>query len=240
MIMKRYPAHFLSLSFLGCLICGLLTAGNSMAAKPNILFVFTDDHAAHAIGAYGSKINKTPHMDSLARDGMLFKRCYVANSICGPSRAVILTGKYNHLNGFMINGGTPFDGSQQTFPKLLQKSGYQTAIVGKWHLLSTPTGFDYFDVLVGQGPYYNPPMRTLNDEGEVVTRSHTGYTTDIITDKALHWLKEDRDRDKPFVLMYQHKAPHRNWQPNIKHLNLFDDVEIPEPDTLWDDYSNRA
>ena len=149
------------------------------AQRPNILFIFTDDHAAHAISAYGSKINTTPNMDRLANEGMLFKKCYVSNSICGPSRAVILTGKYNHLNGFFRNGIT-FNGAQQTFPKLLRKVGYTTAVIGKWHLKSTPTGFDYFDVLVGQGPYYNPPMKTTDDDGKVVTVKHTGYTTDII------------------------------------------------------------
>ncbi len=220
---------------------GLLLLPSLFAAqRPNIIFVFTDDHAAHAISAYGSKINKTPNMDRLAKEGMLFKKCYVSNSICGPSRAVILTGKYSHLNGFLRNQRAPFDGSQQTFPKLLQKAGYQTAIVGKWHLKSTPTGFDYFDVLVGQGPYYNPPMKTMDENGNVVTRKHTGYTTDIITDKTLTWLKKDRDSKKPFMLMYQHKAPHRNWQPGPKHLNMFDDVEIPEPETLYDDYKGRT
>ena len=222
------------------IVLSLTLAAYAAAPRPNILFVFTDDHAAHAISAYGSKINTTPNMDRLAREGMLFRRCYVANSICGPSRAVILTGKYNHLNGFMINGGTPFDGSQQTFPKLLRQHGYQTAIVGKWHLLSTPTGFDYFDVLIGQGPYYNPRMKTTDEKGKVVVREHTGYTTDIITDKTLAWLKQSRDPAKPFLLMYQHKAPHREWAPNLKHINLFDDVDIPEPATLWDDYSGRA
>ena len=209
------------------------------APRPNIIFVFTDDHAAHAISAYGSKINTTPHMDRIAREGMLFKKCYVSNSICGPSRAVILTGKYNHLNGYFRNGLT-FDGAQMTFPKLLRKAGYTTAMIGKWHLKSTPTGFDYFDVLIGQGPYYNPRMKTTDEDGKVVTRPHTGYTTDIITDKALAWLKKDRDPKQPFMLMYQHKAPHRNWQPGPKYLNMFDGVDIPEPETLWDDYEGRT
>ena len=210
------------------------------AKQPNILFIFTDDHAAHAISAYGSKINTTPHMDRLAKEGMLFEKCYVSNAICGPSRAVILTGKYSHLNGFLKNQRQPFDGSQQTFPKLLRKVGYTTAVIGKWHLKSTPTGFDYFDVLIGQGPYYNPPMKTTDEEGKVITEKNTGYTTDIITDKALAWLKNDREKDKPFMLMYQHKAPHRNWQPGPKHLTMFDGVDIPEPETLWDDYKGRT
>ena len=212
---------------------------SNAAQRPNILFVFTDDHAAHAISAYGSKINTTPHMDRLAREGILFEKCYVSNAICGPSRAVILTGKHSHLNGFFRNGIT-FNGAQQTFPKLLRKADYTTAVIGKWQLRSTPTGFDYFDVLIGQGPYYNPPMKTTNEAGEVITEKNTGYTTDIITDKALAWLKKDRDPKKPFMLMYQHKAPHRNWQPGPKHLTTFDDVTIPEPKTLFDDYKGRT
>ena len=221
------------------LLAGWLAMPSAAAERPNILFVFTDDHAAHAISAYGSKINTTPHMDRIAREGMLFEKCYVSNSICGPSRAVILTGKHSHLNGFFRNGIT-FNGAQQTFPKLLRKAGYTTAVIGKWHLGSTPTGFDYYDVLKGQGPYYNPPMITADENGEPVTKPHTGYTTDIITDKALAWLKKDRNSKKPFMLMYQHKAPHRNWQPGPKHLTTFDDVTIPEPETLWDDYKGRT
>ncbi len=132
------------------LVCGLVAAPEAEAAKrPNVLFIFTDDHSARAISAYGSRINRTPHMDRIAQEGMRFRKCYVTNSICGPSRAVILTGKYSHLNGFLMNGRTPFDGSQQTFPKLLRKVGYETAMIGKWHLKSVPTGFDYFDVLIG-------------------------------------------------------------------------------------------
>ncbi len=212
-----------------CLLA--LCASVSFAARPNIVFIFTDDHSSQAISAYGSKINQTPNMDRIAREGMLFRNCFVSNAICGPSRAVIQTGKYSHLNGFLTNGNT-FDGSQQTFPKLLQKAGYQTAVVGKWHLKSTPTGFDYSEVLLGQGPYYNPPMKKNG-----VGTKHVGYTTDIITDLALNWLEKERDPDKPFMLMYQHKAPHRNWQPGPKHLNKYDDVTIPEPATLFYDYS---
>lgn len=217
----------------------LVITQKSTANTPNILFVFTDDHAAHAISAYGSKINKTPNIDRIANEGMKFEKCYVTNSICGPSRATILTGKYNHLNGFVRNGNT-FNGAQQTFPKILGKAGYQTAVIGKWHLRSVPTGFDYYDVLIGQGPYYNPPMRTEGEDGQPVTVRHVGYTTDIITDKTLDWLKDDRDKSKPFMLMMQHKAPHRNWQPGPKHLNMYDDVEIPEPESLRDDYKGRA
>jgi len=207
--------------------------------RPNILFIFTDDHCEQALSAYDATRMSTPNLDRIANEGMKFTRCYVTNSICGPSRAVIQTGKYSHLNGFVRNGNT-FDGSQQTFPKLLRKAGYQTAIVGKWHLASTPQGFDYFDVLKGQGPYYNPPMLFGGIEAEATLREHVGYTTDIIRDKTLAWLKEERDADKPFMLMFQHKAPHRNWQPAPEYLNWLDEEVIPEPDTLFDDYSGRA
>ncbi len=212
----------------------------AMAAdRPNILFIFTDDHCEQALSAYDPARITTPNLDRIANEGMRFNHCYVTNSICGPSRAVIQTGKYSHLNGFVRNGNR-FDGSQQTFPKLLQAADYQTAVIGKWHLASTPQGYDYFDVLKGQGPYYNPPMLTEGPDGKPISREHTGYTTDIIADKALSWLKEGRDQHKPFMLMCQHKAPHRNWMPGPKYLNWLDDVTIPEPETLWDDYSGRT
>ncbi|QDU95623.1 sulfatase family protein [Lignipirellula cremea] len=202
--------------------------------RPNILFIMADDHGYQAIGAYGSVVNETPNIDRIATEGMRFDRCFVTNSICGPSRAVILTGKYSHQNGFRTNGDR-FDGSQQTVAKLLQKAGYQTAVVGKWHLGTDPTGFDDWHILQGQGPYYNPAMKT--PEGVV---KHTGYTTEIITDEALKWLQEKRDASKPFFLLYQHKAPHRNWQPGPKQLNMYDEVTIPEPQTLYDDYEGRG
>jgi arylsulfatase A-like enzyme len=204
--------------------------------RPNILFLFCDDHATQAISAYGgplAELAPTPNIDRIATEGMLFRKCYVTNSICGPSRAVVLTGKYSHLNGFRNNGDT-FDGSQQTAPKLLQKAGYQTAIVGKWHLKSIPTGFDHFEVLKGQGQYYNPMLLT---NGKPV--KHTGYTTDIITDQTLKWL-EQRDPDKPFFLMSQHKAPHGRWEPALRHLEWLEGVDVPEPSTLFDDYSGRS
>ena len=205
----------------------------ALEAKPlNVLFIFTDDHAYQTISAYGSNRNKTPNIDRIARDGMLFNRAFVTNSICAPSRAVILTGKHSHLNGQLTNGQR-FDGQQQTFPKLLQKEGYQTAIIGKWHLKSDPTGFDFWQVLQGQGPYYNPSMNTAEGVKKI-----TGYTTDVITDVTLNWLK-DRDQSKPFFVMSQHKAPHRNWQPGPKYLNKYDKIDIPEPETLRDDYQNR-
>ncbi len=206
--------------------------------RPNIVFIFSDDHAYQAISAYGdplAKIAPTPNIDRLAREGMLFDRCFVTNSLCGPSRAVVQTGLYSHRNGFYSNGGDVFDGSQTTFPKLLQKVGYQTAIVGKWHLVSDPQGYDYWNILYGQGQYYNPPMNRMGQRVQ-----HQGYTTDIITDQALDWLENMRDPSQPFVLMYQNKAPHRRWEPSLKYLHLFDDVTIPEPDTLFDDYAGRG
>ena len=209
-------------------------AAEKPASRPNILFIFSDDHAYQAIGAYGSKINKTPNLDRLAHEGMIFRNCYVTNSICGPCRAVIQTGKYSHLNGFYRNGNR-FDGSQQTFPKLLQGAGYQTAVIGKWHLTSDPQGYDHWDILIGQGPYYNPPMIRNGERVE-----NEGYTTDIITDLTLDWLKRQRDPEKPFMLMYQHKAPHREWAPGPEHLTTYDDVTIPEPETLFDDYAGRG
>jgi len=227
LILPIFVLIYFALALAGC-------TSDETSDRPNIIFIFTDDHSAEAISAYGSVINTTPHMDRLAREGMRFDRCYVTNSICAPSRATILTGKYNHINGQLTNAET-FDGSQQTFPKLLQQAGYQTAMFGKWHLKSAPTGFDEWKVLIGQGPYYNPPIRTAGD-----TVRYTGYTTDIITDLALEWLEEGRDGGKPFMLMYQHKAPHRNWQPGPQYLTMYDDEEIPEPSTLFDNYEGRT
>jgi arylsulfatase A-like enzyme len=215
----------------------LLTASCRLAPsdpRPNVLFVFSDDHAVTAVSAYGSRINRTPNLDRIANEGMLFRNAFVTNAICAPSRAVILTGKYSHLNGQLTNEET-FDGSQQTFPKLLRAAGYQTALFGKWHLGSEPTGFDRWEVLIGQGPYYNPPMSTSGG-----IREHEGYTTDIITDLALEWLESERDASRPFLLMLQHKAPHRYWDPGPDHLTLYDDVTIEEPKTLFDDWSGKG
>ncbi len=235
---KRGPIVMRSVFHLVCGLLGLWLscehANLSAAERPNILFVFTDDHASHAMSCYGSKVNTTPNLDRIATAGMLFENCFCTNSLCGPSRAVIQTGKYSHLNGFLQNGNR-FNGDQQTFPKLLKKAGYQTAVVGKWHLVTEPQGFDFYEVLYGQGPYYNPPM---NRNGQRI--NHVGYTTDIITDITLDWLKSKRNQDQPFMLMYQHKAPHRNWQPSPQHLTMYDDVTIPEPDNLFDDYSTRG
>lgn len=202
--------------------------------RPNILFIFADDHAYQAISAYGSNRNKTPHIDRIANEGILFTNCCVTNSICAPSRAVIQTGKYSHLNGVYDNR-QEFDTSQQTFPKLLKNAGYQTALIGKWHLKAEPSYFDYWEVLPGQGHYYNPDFHTAN--GMV---REEGYVTNIITDKALDWLQNKRHPEKPFLLMLQHKAPHREWSPNLTDINLYDDIEIPEPETLFDDYAGRG
>ncbi len=202
--------------------------------KPNIIFIMSDDHASHAISAYGSKINKTPNIDRLAREGMRFDNCFCTNSICAPSRAVILTGKYNHLNG-VVDNGAKFDGSQQTLPKLLQQAGYQTAIVGKWHLKSQPTGFHYSNVLPGQGEYHNPVMIENGKQ-----QKHEGYVTDLITDKALGWLKKQESSDKPFFLMLHHKAPHADWEPDQKHMDMYSDKDIPYPATFNDDYETRT
>ena len=209
----------------------------SAADRPNILFIFTDDHAPHAIGAYDGwlkDVNPTPNIDQLARQGMTFRNSFCTNSICGPSRAVILTGKHNHLNGFMHNGNN-FDGSQQTFPKLLQKVGYQTAMIGKWHLKSEPQGFNYWHVLPGQGDYYNPAFLTKDGRKTI-----EGYCTDIVTDLALDWLKDRKGSQEPFMLMCQHKAPHRTWMPALRHLNLYDDIDMPLPPTLFDKWHDNA
>lgn len=220
-------------------VCSLVFAlSTAWADRPNIVFIFSDDHATQAISAYGgplAEVAPTPHLDRIAEEGMRFTRCMVTNSICGPSRATILTGKYSHKNGFFKNEATKFDGSQQTFPKLLQKAGYQTAIIGKWHLASEPTGFDHWEILPGQGSYYNPDFLT-----EAGKHREIGYCSEIITEKGKTWLSEQRDAEKPFLLMLQHKAPHRAWDPAPKYLTLFDDITMPEPDTLFDDYEGRG
>ena len=204
--------------------------------SPNIVFIFSDDHAYQSISAYNDPrhLLETPNIDRLAKEGMRFDRCIVPNSICGPSRASILTGKYSHLNGFYNNTNSRFDGSQTTFPKLLHAAGYQTAIIGKWHLVTDPTGFDEWHILPGQGVYYNPPMIHNGQKVE-----HQGYTTDIITDLSLDWLRH-RDKSKPFLLMCQHKAPHREWLPALRHLGHNADRKFPEPPTLFDDYTGRG
>lgn len=205
--------------------------------RPNIVWIFSDDHAQKAVSAYGGPLRDvapTPNIDRIAHNGMIFQNSFVTNSLCGPCRAVILTGLHSHLNGFRQNGDR-FDGSQQTFPKLLQQAGYQTAVYGKWHLETEPTGFDAWEILPGQGCYYNPDFQSAAG-----TKREPGYVTDLITDKALDWMQHKRDPKKPFMIMIQNKAPHREWEPAPAHLNDFNDVEIPEPPTLFDDYAGRG
>jgi len=204
------------------------------ARRPNILFIMADDHASQAVGCYGSRLNRTPAIDRIAREGVRFDSCFCTNGICAPSRAVILTGKHSHLNGVRDNS-VAFDGSQATFPKLLRAAGYETALLGKWHLQSDPTGFDRWAILPGQGEYYNPDLIEMGRKSR-----RPGYVTDILTDFAADFLRSGRDASKPFLLMLHHKAPHRNWQPAERHLALFDDAVFPEPPTLRDDYATRS
>jgi arylsulfatase A-like enzyme len=210
------------------------SAGTTTPVRPNILFIFADDHATQAIGAYGSVINETPNIDRLAREGVLFRNSFCANSICAPSRATVLTGLHSAANGVLRNGNT-FDSSRPTFPQALQAAGYSTALIGKWHLAGDPSGFDFWRVLPGQGQYYNPDFRT--PEGVVRL---AGHVTALTTDLALDWLESGRDPDQPFLLMCQHKAPHRSWMPGPDELGLYRDGDLPEPPTLFDDYSGRG
>ncbi|MCJ7588655.1 MAG: sulfatase [Candidatus Aminicenantes bacterium] len=193
-----------------------------------------DDHAAQAIGCYGSRLNKTSHIDRIAQGGVRFDNCFCTNGICAPSRATILTGKYSHLHGVRDNAHV-FDGSQGTFPKLLQAAGYETALIGKWHLQSDPTGFDLWSILPDQGEYYNPDLIEMG-----TTRRRAGYVTDILTDLAVDFIEARRNSSRPFLLMLHHKAPHRNWQPAVRHMTLYDDAKFPEPPTLFDDYATRS
>lgn len=209
----------------------------SEAKRPNILFIMSDDHAAHAISAYGSRINETPHLDRIANEGMRLDNCFCTNSICAPSRATILTGKYNHLNGVRTLYEN-FDARQNHVAKILQENGYQTAMIGKWHLghggNSDPTGFDYWNIFPGQGEYHDPIMYEMGEE-----KKYKGYATDIVTDLTIDWL-DNIDREKPFFVMCHHKAPHRPWDPDEKYMHLYEDVDIPEPETFHDDYSTRV
>lgn len=204
--------------------------------RPNIVFIFSDDHAVQALGAYEGRLahlNPSPEIDRLAEEGMLFRNAFVGNSICAPSRATILSGQHSHMNGVRTNRRSDsLKASVVTFPELLQDAGYRTSMIGKWHLKSEPQGFDYWEVLPGQGVYYNPTFRRPSD-----TTQYTGYVSEVITDRAIRWLRDGRSADDPFLLMYQHKAPHRNWQPGPDHLTTYDDVRVPAPRTLFYDYS---
>ena len=203
--------------------------------RPNIVFIMSDDHGYQAISAYNNKLIETPNIDRIAKMGMLFTQASVTNSICAPSRATILTGKHSHRNG-KIDNHFPFDTTNVTFPVLLQRAGYQTAMFGKLHFGNNPKGFDEFKILPGQGSYYNPDFITKK-EGNIKVE---GYVTDIITDMTLKWLQEDRRKDAPFLLMYLHKAPHRSWLMAERHLDEFTRRKFPEPETLFDDYSGRT
>ena len=247
-IMRRLITRQFMFLFPVCLFLFCFSVSIAVAAdnRPNIVFIFTDDHAYQAISAYhqalspeqaGPLRNTTPHLDRLAAEGMLFTRCCVTNSICAPSRAAIKTGKYGHLNGVMANYNR-FDSSQQTFPRLLQQAGYQTAMIGKWHLgeelNANSAGFDHTEVLFGQGPYYNPPMAR---NGERV--QHTGYTTRIITDLSLEWIR-NRDPSQPFLLMKHHKAPHREWDPYPYYFERYRDAVFEFPATFDSNHAGRG
>ena len=202
--------------------------------RPNILFIMSDDHAYQAISSYSDKLINTPNIDRIVNDGILFSNACVTNSICAPSRAVILTGKHSHLNG-KVDNGFPFDTTQVTFPQLFQKAGYQTAMFGKLHFGNNPKGVDDFLILPGQGSYINPKF--LGKKKDTIIQ---GYVTDIITDLTLNWFREKRDKEKPFLMMYLHKAPHRPWWPSPEKFAEFYEKEFPEPETLFDDYKGRG
>ncbi|WP_304232036.1 sulfatase [Jiulongibacter sediminis] len=223
---------------LGILILGvsfLFSCTEEIPKRPNILFIMADDHAYQAISAYDNTLIETPNIDRIANDGMLFTNACVTNSICAPSRAVILTGKHSHLNG-KIDNNFPFDTTQMTFPQLLQANGYQTAMFGKLHFGNNPKGFDEFKILPGQGRYYNPEFITKKEGKKTIT----GYVTDLITDMTINWLKTEREEDKPFFMAYLHKAPHREWLPAERHYTDFIKRKFKEPETLFDDYSGRG
>jgi arylsulfatase A-like enzyme len=214
-------------------LMGLMGRNGMSGRRPNILFIMTDDHSRDAISCYGSRLNTTPNIDRLAQEGVRFTNAFCTNAVCAPSRAVLLTGKHSHINGVTDNG-VSFDGSQPTFPKLLQHAGYETALFGKWHLKSDPTGFDHWSILPDQGHYYNPEFVTNG-----VRSTRTGYATDLITDDALSWIRQ-RSAEQPFCVLLHHKAPHRNWMPNSRHFEMYEGEEHALPDTFYDDYATRS
>ncbi len=233
---KAAALLLLTLLFFGCR--SQPESDGSPEQPPNVIVMYSDDHTAQAIGAYRGALKygleldhtPTPHIDRLAEGGMRFDNAFVTNSICRPSRAVFLTGQHSHMTGVFTNGDS-LSTQIETFPMTLQQQGYRTAMIGKWHLVTEPQGFDHYEVLHGQGPYYNPTLRTPG--GDVRYR---GHTSEVITDRSLHWLKKQRDRERPFMLIYNHKAPHRNWLPGPNHLDDYRDRELPEPSTLFYNY----
>ena len=230
------PSYFFLYSFLVLLIfTSCANQKDEISSRPNIIFIMSDDHAYQAISAYSNHLIETPNIDRIAKMGMLFTNATVTNSICAPSRATILTGKHSHING-KIDNDFPFDTTNVTFPQLFQNAGYQTAMFGKLHFGNNPKGFDQFKILPGQGAYYNPDFITKN-EGTIKVQ---GYVTDIVTDMTLDWLQNERKADQPFMLMYLHKAPHREWLPAERHLAEYTKRTFPEPATLFDDYSGRG
>lgn len=226
-----------TLTLLSLCAAGAMPVRTSSApnqTRPNIIFIMSDDHAYQAISAYGHALNQTPNIDRIAKEGAIFNHGFVTNSICAPSRAVMLTGKFSHVNG-KVDNMRPFDWNQQNFAKLLQRNGYTTAMIGKIHLEGSPQGFDYWNVLPGQGQYYNPDFI---ENG--VKKRYPGYVTTLTTDFALNWLNNTRDKSKPFCLLYHQKAPHRNWLPEEKYLNLYEDQDFQLPETFFDDYDGRG
>ena len=221
-----------SLLLIILVISVLNSCSSSEESRPNIVYIMTDDHGYQAISSYNGELNQTPNIDRIANEGVMFTNSFVTNSICSPSRAVMLTGRFSHENGQRLNG-QKFDGSQMTFTKMLQEAGYETAMIGKWHLGSDPTGFDYWNILPGQGDYYNPDFIEMGEKRRV-----EGYVTDLITDFSLDWL-EKRDKEKPFCLLLHHKAPHRCWMPDTSYLDMYNDVKFPIPDNFYDTYEGR-
>ncbi|MGN0036828.1 MAG: sulfatase [Bacteroidaceae bacterium] len=233
--MRQHPSSTLLLPLATLALVSCAEKGKE-PRRPNIIFMMTDDHTTQAMSCYGGNLIQTPNMDRIANEGLRMDNCYAVNALSGPSRACVLTGKFSHENGFTDNA-CRFNGDQQTFPKLLQQAGYQTAVIGKWHLISEPQGFDYWSILSGQeeqGDYYQPDFHEMGKEVR-----ETGYATDIITDKAIQWL-EGRDKNRPFMMMYHQKAPHRNWMPAQRYLGIFNDTTFPEPETLFDNYEGRG
>ena len=241
---KIFPAAGTAIIGTGTLMAGAgaIIAGGSLTScqkkeqkQYNIVYIMTDDHSFQTMSCYDGRYTETPNLDRIAGEGVRFTNSFVANSLSGPSRACMITGKHSCANGFYDNTNCVFDASQQTFPKLLQGAGYQTAVIGKWHLESLPTGFDHWEIVPGQGDYYNPQFITQQND----TIQKHGYITDIITDDAIDWLDNGRDKDKPFCLLVHHKAIHRNWMADTTHLSLFEDRTFPLPETFWDDWAGR-